>query len=436
MRSWKKRACRLLPFTISGWIFFLLSLAVTAVGVYRIELAALFWGSGFLFLVLYAALGSAVACRSVRRAIRGQDPARISRFSQSGVFAGETAELSVSLHLPRIRVPGFRYRFLLSLGWENRESVSIRHVLGPGNNDAGLQLRFPFRGKYHGSAGAVFIGDALKFTRQHITLPGSHEISVYPVPEEQGEVRVLSARGGELAGRSRMRVRTDTLLETRKYVPGDDLRRLNWKQYAHSGELFLRIGEEIPPPESSVVCILDSSRSPEIGENIAADYLDRLVSLFAGICFSFLYRDVQVRYQITGQRAGGLLHQERPEEFLRQLAEASWAQSAQVTLPESKGYSVLIVTSPDAPLFAQLVSMAHHRGMRAGALLVDATMPSQDGFHGSGLLRWLFLSDEHQMSDTRARLLREEAERARAAVSRQLAESTASKQGLEYVSRI
>ena len=56
--------------------------------------------------------------------------------------------------------------------------------------------------------------------------------------------------------------RSDELLETRRYVPGDDVRRLNWKLLAHAGELFLRLGEETPPPRARLLAVLDTTERP------------------------------------------------------------------------------------------------------------------------------------------------------------------------------
>lgn len=68
------------------------------------------------------------------------------------------------------------------------------------------------------------------------------------------------------------RERSDELIEARPYVPGDDTRRINWKAYAHSGDLFVRIGEELPPPSRSVILVLRA-----LPRHTEAE-LDRLIS--------------------------------------------------------------------------------------------------------------------------------------------------------------
>jgi len=68
------------------------------------------------------------------------------------------------------------------------------------------------------------------------------------------------------------RDRSDELIEARPYHPGDDTRRINWKTYAHSGALFVRIGEEIPPPSKAAALVVDAADAE------TAERVDRLVA--------------------------------------------------------------------------------------------------------------------------------------------------------------
>lgn len=42
--------------------------------------------------------------------------------------------------------------------------------------------------------------------------------------------------------------RTDELYDSRPYFPGDDIRKINWKLYAHTQELNIKQGDFVPPP--------------------------------------------------------------------------------------------------------------------------------------------------------------------------------------------
>jgi hypothetical protein len=71
--------------------------------------------------------------------------------------------------------------------------------------------------------------------------------------------------------------RNEELIETRPYHPGDDIRRINWNAFAHSGELFLRIGEETPPPAWAVRLMVDTRGASD------ADRLDTLLAAALGV---------------------------------------------------------------------------------------------------------------------------------------------------------
>jgi uncharacterized protein (DUF58 family) len=71
--------------------------------------------------------------------------------------------------------------------------------------------------------------------------------------------------------------RSDELIEARPYHPGDDTRRINWNAYAHSEILFVRIGEETPPPTINGEILVDAR-----GVDSCADE-DQLISTALGI---------------------------------------------------------------------------------------------------------------------------------------------------------
>jgi len=73
------------------------------------------------------------------------------------------------------------------------------------------------------------------------------------------------------------RSRSEELIEARPYHPGDDTRRINWKAYAHSETLFVRIGEELPPPSAAANILIDTR-----GLDTCA-HLDQLISAALGV---------------------------------------------------------------------------------------------------------------------------------------------------------
>mgnify|MGYP006432757041 CR=1 FL=1 len=73
------------------------------------------------------------------------------------------------------------------------------------------------------------------------------------------------------------RSRSEELIEARPYHPGDDTRRINWKAYAHSEMLFVRIGEENPPPSAAAEILIDT-RGLDTNS-----HLDQLISVAFGV---------------------------------------------------------------------------------------------------------------------------------------------------------
>ncbi len=95
---------------------------------------------------------------------------------------------------------------------------------------------------------------------------------IYTMSPREGELlRVFPPRGAAIpvrccvasTGESRPTgytvSRNTEFIESRPYVPGDDPRRIHWTHYAHTGELFVRQGEEVPPPAGTCRIVLDAS---------------------------------------------------------------------------------------------------------------------------------------------------------------------------------
>lgn len=98
-----------------------------------------------------------------------------------------------------------------------------------------------------------------------------------------GLLRVpVAGRSGELLGRG-----TGSSLEFqeyREYMPGDDIRHLDWSAYGRSDQLMIRLFREEISPRTEIV--LDGSRSMTIGEgqhkSLLAKQLAAMFCLMAG----------------------------------------------------------------------------------------------------------------------------------------------------------
>lgn len=90
----------------------------------------------------------------------------------------------------------------------------------------------------------------------------------------------------------------DEMVETRPYYPGDDPRRINWKQFARFGDLFIRTAHQPLPRGKSVLCLLSA-------QSCSLEELDREASFFLGLCRTLNERGCQVYTLIAGQQEMG-----------------------------------------------------------------------------------------------------------------------------------
>ena len=292
---------RIFPFTARGLLFLLVSAALFVIGVVRADLAALFWGCGFLLLSLYGFFGSHIFSLLIRRALVTGNASAEIRLPSSGVFAGEEAAAVVSTSIPAFFLPGFHLILSVDLQWKPRRQLAAQAVLSPGRGSYSLPLQTRKRGRYSCRRLDIKVCDLLGFTSSLIRWPCEDYLVVMPQVLRR-EVLLLQVSGEETTDTTRRRRTSDELLEVRKYYPGDDMRRLNWKVLAHTGELFLRKGEETPPPDSRLVFIFDPSATDAVTPSFAADYLDSYVETVASILVLSLEGGTPVTLSIPGRK--------------------------------------------------------------------------------------------------------------------------------------
>ncbi len=135
-----------------------------------------------------------------------------------------------------------------------------------------------------------------------------------PWSDTVGEART----GGAAMEAYLVRDRNDTLIEQRPYVPGDNVRHLAWNVYAHTGELYVRIGEETPPPASTVRIVVETvPRSA----GMALEPLDRLCRTVRGMVEALVSSGCSV---ICTTSAGGTINGAAGSATARDLAALSW----------------------------------------------------------------------------------------------------------------
>ncbi len=153
-------------------------------------------------------------------------------------------------------IPGIRTRLYLHFTSKNKRSFSLYlpvHLI------RGYSSQKLERGEYQLTHYGYHFSDALNIASLEVyaqnILPSS--ITVFPlamnVPQEK-----LSFAGGDIHQGGGLTHFGNDLSDQRKYHPGDDPRRINWKLYGHTEELFLRTKEKEPPPQGNLFIYVDS----------------------------------------------------------------------------------------------------------------------------------------------------------------------------------
>ena len=356
------------PLTLRGLCLLLLSAAILAVGVVRADLAALFWGSSFLLFTIYSLLVGHVFRLSLRRR-RNRAPDFLSCvLPANGLPRGELAQASVSLRLPRAFPPGFSVRLSLPLAWHERSIDTVRVKLSPGENRPTVEFQPPHRGVFASQAAVLEARDLLGFTSHRLAVPQQESLTVFPAVRKVDPAQLVLEQADEAALSARRR-RSEELLEARKYYPGDDVRRLNWKVYAHTDELFLRIGEEVPPPESRVLFVLDLSPNAHVPASARTDYLDRLVESCTASMTALTARGLDVMLSLPGARECRAYSDESRDALMAALADAWWTDAPWTPDLPRRGMHVAVWSSPDSPGLPRIMATVREKGWGASLFL-------------------------------------------------------------------
>ena len=358
----KRSSGRLFSATPWGGSFFLLSVLILLTGALRMELAAILWGSAFCLLALYSLLANRIVQAILLRFFeKTPDPVDFT-LTAAGIFPGSSAAAQMNAELPRYRVPGIKIRFEIFLHWPGRAPLHLSSELRGGRNHRLFEFVPPYRGCYRSREVRIVIRDLLGFTCFPLTLGLEEQLRVYPAVKPEAARRSPSQEGGKEEKQGRRRRRSEELLEVRKYFPGDDIRKVHWKVFAHTSELFLRIGEETPPPESRFLVILDPGPTAVVPTRIEADYLDALVQGCAATVLEVLARGSQVFFALCDSPRPRQLTAENRLQLLAQLAGVWWNDNYVLELPRRRLYQVLLFSSPGSANLPRVFEDLQKRG--------------------------------------------------------------------------
>jgi uncharacterized protein (DUF58 family) len=365
-----RAARRAVPLTPRGLALVAIAAAALAVGILRTDLAALFWGASFLLFALFALAAGHLFRLLLRRRGRRAIELLSVILPSAGVFAGEQAEAQVSADLPRRFPPGFAVRLRLPLAWHDRRIDTVALKLSPGKSKDAVMFTAAPRGTYASSDAVLEVRDILGFTRHRLPVPLRETLTVFPALQDSRGLSPFMEQADDASADARRRRRSEELLEARKYYPGDDMRRLNWKVFAHLNELFLRIGEEVPPPESRILVVLDCTANPLLPRPAAAGYLDTLVSSCASLMTELIDARMEVMLSLPGLRECRAYAEESRPALLAALADAWWTDAPWAPdLPGRRSLHVAVFTSPGSPGLQPILAQVHRRGWSASLFI-------------------------------------------------------------------
>jgi uncharacterized protein (DUF58 family) len=359
----------LFPLSMRGLVMVVLAAGLLGMGIARADLAGLFWGSSFLLFILYSLLAGHLFLLTVRRR-RTADSIRF-HLPTGGLLPGDENEAVIAARLPRSFPPGFSVQLSLPLSWHERRIDGIQFRMPHGQSQTSVHFHATYRGVYEGAGAVLEAHDVLGLTAHRLHVPRRDRVTVYPALRPVRELFGLVEQTNEAAVDSRRRRRSEELLEARKYYPGDDVRRLNWKVFAHMDELFLRIGEEVPPPESRILFILDTTSNPLVPRAVAADYIDALTQTCASIMAHLVSRGLEVTFSRPGQRECRTFGEGSRAALLAALADAWWTTEAWTPELPARALQAVVFSSPGSPGLPRIMATVRARGWNVGLFLQD-----------------------------------------------------------------
>ncbi|HEY0735036.1 MAG TPA: DUF58 domain-containing protein [Herpetosiphonaceae bacterium] len=216
---------------------------------------------------------------------------RVSRQVPETLAAGEEATVTVLVTNPTLlRIPWIEVRESLPFALRIRQPRHQVISLGAGqSHQMTHQVRGARRGWYPLGPTQLVLGDALGLTRLTLQVPPKH-ITIYP------RVLPLSALGlpatlsvGPLTGRRGEDPARPA--GVRQYVPGDDVRRLDWKSSARQSTLLVRRADPTIAPETTIGLAF-ARRDYEV--RTVQDSLERAAIAAASLSMALLQRKLPV----------------------------------------------------------------------------------------------------------------------------------------------
>ena len=267
---------------------------------------------------------------------------------------GEPLETRTDPDVPTF-LPGVRLQVI----WVLRFGPFRRRIVAPlpvGRESGAAVFRFDRRGLWMGSVRLRAV-DPFGFFAVDLPLAGRCGTAVPPYLFDPTPTPPPGRPSADAKTAPRLREDAEELYERRDYIPGDDPRRIDWKQYARTGDFLVRVGEDSLPHRGRtwILAVGSSTRFPR---REGYDRLDLCLEAAAELVRGLTENGGEVRLRFPGD--GPWLDASRSD-WEAALASAEPGPASAGDLPP-RGESLLIVAHPSDSAAPVLAAAARDAG--------------------------------------------------------------------------
>ena len=229
----------------------------------------------------------------------------------------EGDEVIEELTFSGLRIPvGFR---LFVSGRVGPRWATSRHVLEAHESDSDVVLESEVgpavRGEHDAEPLQVWLEDTFGLCRSMTGYVAPTKVTVLPKLRKVDRKNPLLDEGlGANAAKPKKRLPTEGNLDLREYREGDDVRRIHWVRSLSTGQLVVRVPDEIPPDRPKVRLILDTYFPDAFALTCEApaETLDALVAVWLGVARALVEKGVRVTL-VTASTVNGAVIAKRLE---------------------------------------------------------------------------------------------------------------------------
>ena len=271
---------KVFKFTVSGTIYIIFSILLLTGAAIRGELFAIVCG---VCLCLYVVLSLILVSVSV---LLWKKTDLLVELKNENIFIlpsrGRKGKKLFPIVLPGVLV-FYGFEFLSDL--KNKKSRSLKFNIKLKRTAVNFPLPKEERGRFFLEKEYIEISDlagffSFRLLKNEKSIP---QLFIYPMVTEIKSFELPEILNETSAHTINLR-RTDELYDSRPYFPGDDIRKINWKLYAHTQELSIKQGDFVPPPRIFFTIYVES---PIIDKDIAfyKKKFDEFINLSTSIAF-------------------------------------------------------------------------------------------------------------------------------------------------------